>query len=413
MQVKINPKNLIGKINAPPSKSYAHRILISAFLSGREVEVFNVGNSRDVLATLSAIESLGAQVIKKDDSVIILKKELPSKTIIDCDESGSTLRFMLPVVSALGVNATITGKDSLLKRPISDLVESLNENGAVIDNLTVNGQLKSGEFYITANVSSQYLTGLLLALPILNGDSKIIFKQKPVSLGYIDITLDVLKNFNIDIEKTEYGFFVKGNQKYFSKEKIFVEGDYSGASFILSSGAIGGEVTVNGLGANSVQGDKQILDVLSKFGAQILVKENSVTVKKGNLNAITYDCENIPDLVQIIAVVSAFAQGKTILKNVSRLKIKESDRINAILDQLISSKIKCEYVGDDLIIYGGQPEGSIFDGGNDHRTVMSACILGVHAISKSEILGAEAHKKSYTSFFDDIKSLGGDINVTI
>ena len=232
MQATINYSQLNGEIIAPPSKSYAHRILISAFLSGAKVTVKNVGNSNDVLATLNSLKSLGAEYTFDGINATIQRIETPKTTTIDCNESGSTLRFLLPVAAALGINATFTGKGRLLERPLTDLVETLNQNGAKVVGHTVNGKLTSGNYKISPSVSSQYITGLMLALPTLNGDSKIIFKGIPVSLGYLDITLDVLRDFGINIRKTDYGYFVKGNQQYKKHDTVVVEGDYSGSALL-------------------------------------------------------------------------------------------------------------------------------------------------------------------------------------
>lgn len=411
MNVNVTPSTISGEVVAPPSKSYAHRILISAFLSGGRTSVYNAGNSNDVSATLSALKSLGAQVETNGDIITIERKNVPKKATVDCNESGSTLRFLLPVACALNVNATFTGKGRLLERPIKELVCALNDNGAEIDGFTVNGKLKSGEYKIPANISSQYLTGLLFALPILSGDSKIVFIGTPVSTGYLDVTLDVLKIFGIQIEKTDYGYYVRGNQMYKKIQSISVEGDYSGSAFIFSLGAITGSVKVTGLKADSLQGDARILDVLKRFGAEVIVNENYITVSKRKLNAVVLDCQNIPDLVQIIAVVGAYSNGVTILKNVERLRLKESDRIQAIINQLNSADIKCRYDNGDLYIYGGMPKGAEFSGGNDHRTVMSATVLGLGAKGNSFVIGAEPVNKSYTNFYKDVQSLGGNVDV--
>lgn len=413
MQATVNYSQLKGEIIAPPSKSYAHRILISAFLSGAKVKVKNVGNSNDVLATLDALKSLGAKYCYNGEDAIIERKTTPKTAVVDCNESGSTLRFLIPVASALGVSATFTGKGRLLERPITEFLKCLNSNGANVVDFTVNGKFKSGDFYITPSISSQFITGLLFALPILDGDSKIIFTDKPVSLGYLDITQDVLSLFNIKVQKTDYGYFIKGNQQYKALDEIVVEGDYSGASFILSSGAINGDVVVKGLNNNSKQGDIKILEVLEKFGAIVQINSDNVVVKRKTLNAIDIDCENIPDLVQIISVVASFAKGTTILRNVERLKIKESDRIQAIIDQLLMAQIKCEYKDKNLYIYGGEPQNSDFSGGKDHRTVMSATVLALGIKGQSTVSEIEYSKKSYVEFFNHINKLGGKVDVNI
>lgn len=418
MNARITPSKICGEIVAPPSKSYAHRILIAAYLSGHKVCVHNAGNSNDVLATVGALQSLGAQVQVSNGSVTILRQTLPSKATVDCNESGSTLRFLLPVAAALNVNATFTGQGRLLSRPIRELAQALNGNGAKIDAsdtdaFYVSGKLSAGEFTVPANVSSQYITGLLFALPLLDGDSKITLIGETVSAGYLDITLDVLQRFGIVIERTDYGYFVKGNQRYVATDDVTVEGDYSGAAFPLSLGAICGKVTVKGLNALSLQGDAQIVRVLKKFGAKVTVRNDSVCVEKQHLNAIQLDCENIPDLVQIISVVASYAQGVTVLKNVNRLRLKESDRVQAIIEQLHAAGIRCEFDNGCLFIYGGAPIGASFCGGNDHRTVMSATVLALAAKGESTIADCQPFSKSYPEFYNDISRLGGQIHVDV
>ena len=413
MNVTIQHSTICGEVVAPPSKSYAHRILIAAYLSGQKVCVHNVGNSNDVLATVGALQSLGAQIEYGNGSVTIERKTIPSAALVDCNESGSTLRFLLPVAAALNVKATFTGKGRLLSRPIGELVQALNDNGASIHEFTVNGKLRAGIFNVAANVSSQYITGLLFALPLLDGDSKIIFVGEPVSTGYLDVTLHVLQRFGIQVERTDYGYFVKGNQRYKALSDVTVEGDYSGAAFMLSLGALCGKVTVNGLNAVSMQGDAQIVQVLKKFGAKVTVRDDYVSIEKNHLNAIELDCENIPDLVQIISVVASYANGVTRLKNVDRLRLKESDRVQAIIDQLHAANVRCDYDNGELKVFGGAPHGACFSGGNDHRTVMSATVLALAANGESTVVNAEPFSKSYPDFYKDISKLGGRINVDV
>ena len=413
MNAKITPSNICGEIVAPPSKSYAHRILIAAYLSGKKVAVHNAGNSNDVLATLNALQSLGAEISETDGTVTVGRIAIPTETKVDCNESGSTLRFLLPITAALGIRATFTGQGRLLARPIKELVDALNANGADIDSLTVNGKLRAGQYHIPANVSSQYITGLLFALPLLDGDSEIVFLGEPVSQGYIYITLDVLRQFGIRIATTDYGYAIKGNQVYTPPSNVTVDGDYSGAAFMLSLGAICGSVRVKGLNARTMQGDAAILNVLDKFGAKVTINDDCVSVAKNQLRAVSLDCENIPDLVQIISVVAAYADGVTTLRNVSRLRLKESDRIEAIINQLNAVGIRCDYSDGNLYIHGGKPIGAILSGGNDHRTVMSATVLALAAKGESVVVGIEPVNKSYTAFYNDISKLGGQINVDV
>ncbi len=411
MDIKITPSRQIsGVVYAPPSKSYAHRFIISAFLSKESGIIKGVGSSKDVLATLTALSSIGLKynLIGNDVEFSYLK---PSDySVLDCNESGSTLRFLFPVVCALGLNAEFIGSEKLLSRPIKDLADCLNKNGAKIDGFKVSGKLQSGDYKITGKVSSQFISGLLFALPLLDGDSKIIIDGEAVSKDYINITLEVLNKFGIKIEKTDYGYFVMGNQKYVCPKDMEIEGDFSGASFTLAMGALSDGVTVLNLNKSTSQGDKKIIDALKLFGATVKEVDGGYFVKKGELKGITLDCENIPDLVQILSVIASYAKGESKFLNVSRLKLKESDRIEGIIKNLKSAGIKAEYNGNDLIVNGGEVKGSVFYGDNDHRTVMATSVLSAFCKGESKILGAEAISKSYPEFFKDYKLIGGIVD---
>lgn len=408
---KLQPSSLFGEIQAPPSKSFAHRTLICAYLSGVEVAVKNIGFSDDVIVTLNALETLGAKITKTSNGVIIKKGQISSdKLIIDCNESGSSLRFLLPVVSAIGVKAEFTGKGKLLQRPIKELVDTLNLHGANIDGYAVNGKLESGKYEIDGGISSQYITGLLLALSTIDGESEIIINGKLVSEPYVNITLSVLNDFGVQFKKTECGYIIKGGYKTKKLEHI-VEGDWSSVAFPLVGGAISGKVTVSGLNLNSVQGDREIVNVLKKFNAKVTCSGNSVTVEKSNLIGTTLDMEDIPDLCQIVSVLGAYASGKTEMYGVSRLKIKESDRIKAIIDMLRGCKVDAEYDGEKISVFGKKPISASLSGGKDHRTVMSSAIL--LTTCGGEISDANYYGKSYPEFTQDYKKLGGKLNVEI
>ncbi len=412
MNVLITPnKQISGEVLAPPSKSYAHRYIISAFLSKQAGFIKNVGNCKDVLATLTALSSVGLNYSLDASGVEISFKDIESKPILNCFESGSTLRFLIPIMSALGIKCEFKGSEKLLSRPILELTQCLNENGAEINGFKLNGKLRSGEFKLNGSISSQFISGLLFALPLLNGDSKIVILGETVSLDYINITLSVLKDFNIEVEKTDYGYFIKGNQTYVMPSTKEVEGDYSGASFLMALGALSAHgVKVLGLNKETSQGDKKIANILKQFGAYVEEIDYGYFIKKGELKGITVDMENLPDIVQILSVVASFSSGVTTFKNVSRLKIKESDRIEGIIKNLSLAGIKAEYNGADLIIFGGEPKGAVFFGDNDHRTIMSMAVLATFSKGSSQIIGAEAVDKSYTDFFKDYISLGGIVD---
>lgn len=413
MQVRITPNKISGEIVAPASKSYAHRLLICAFLCGKRVKVLLKNPSEDVLATAGVLESLGASVSIEKDGITIQRGLLPKGQVVaDCGESGSTLRFMLPLACALGVNVRFTGRGRLLERPIKPLTDVLNAHGGMVDGFTVNGKLAAGVYEIDASLSSQYVTGLMLALTALAGESRIVIKGERVSAPYIDVTADVIGAFGGHIRQEKDGYILKqGYQK--SLSEIAVEGDWSNAAFALAAGAIGGNVKVTGINPDSRQGDAKILQVLESFGASVSVSSGGVIVSRNRLNPVTVDINDIPDLAQIIAVTAAFADGKSVLYNAERLKIKESDRVQAIISTLAAAGIRAEYGDGKIEIYGGSPHGGQFSGGNDHRTVMSAAILAACAAGESKITGAQAVNKSYPQFFSDLRKIGGVADVNI
>ena len=412
MDIIVNKSNISGSVTAPPSKSYAHRLILASFLSGQRVKINNVGTSLDVLATLNAVKSLGASVEIYDNHVIVEKKKLVDGAIIDCNESGSTLRFLMPIICALNVNATLTGKPSLLCRPNDKLIKTLESGGGVIDGFKVGGKLKSGVYYLDASISSQYVTGLLFALSILDGESQIILENKIVSSPYIETTIDVLKIFGVQVEFNKNVLKIVGNSYKNSVKEVTVEGDWSGSAFILSLGAINGSITVKNLNVNSKQGDRAILEILTNFGAKVSVNGSEVTVSNSELNAITVDITNIPDLAQVISAVASYANGKTVIKNIERLKIKESDRAQGIVNSLNAVGVNALIKGNNIEIFGGNKLFGTVDGCNDHRTVMAG-VVSVFNANGAKILGAEAINKSYPNFLEHFKKVGGEYNVII
>ena len=288
MKVNIVPKALSGVINAPASKSYAHRLIIGAFLSDTQVEIHGVGASRDVTATVTALTAMGGTLRHEGDVVYVDKRRAVNGEItVNCLESGSTIRFLYPIACALGQSANFTGSERLMQRPMGEIVECVKGHGVNATDHHVDGALTSGTFVIDAGVSSQHVTGLMFALPLLDGDSKIVLTGKVVSRGYLDITVDVLKKFGIVINAVEDGYIVPGNQRYVASGALCAEGDWSGSAFMLCAGALDGPVTVRGLNASSAQGDAKILNVLDLIGAKISVNGDAVTVSRGDLKAIS------------------------------------------------------------------------------------------------------------------------------
>jgi 3-phosphoshikimate 1-carboxyvinyltransferase len=322
---------------------------------------------------------------------------------------------MIPIASALGKSVTFVGSGLLPQRPIGDYLRLLPEHGVSCKSegglpLTIDGKLKGGKFEIAGDVSSQYITGLLLALPLLNEDSEIHLTTKLQSKPYVDMTIKVMRDYSVDVEETDYGYFIKGNQSYKSVDYI-VESDWSQAAFFLVAGAISGDVTLKGLDLNSTQGDKEIVNVMKRFGADIVANGDAIVCKKSQLHGIELDATDIPDMVPSIAVAGAFANGTTVIKGAQRLRFKESDRIVSVVSNLKKMGVDVEETPDGMIINGGAVNSAQLEGYNDHRIVMAFAVAGLCAQGETTITDAQSISKSYPKFFDDYNSLGGKADV--
>lgn len=428
MKAIIKPSQLSGTVKAIASKSHAHRILICAALSDKDSYVICEEASEDIKATVACLNELGAVIERKKDGFLvhpISKNNINEKDMdehnIDCNESGSTLRFLLPIVAILDSKTNIYSRGRLPYRPLSPLYEELVSHGAKISKqgevpLIVEGKICSGEYVLPANISSQYISGLLFALPLLDGDSVISLTDKIESKSYIDMTIDVLKMFSIDIKWDDNKIYVKGNQSYISPSKIVVEGDWSNIAFWLCAGALGDdEIKCTNLNFNSLQGDKAIVKLLDEFGSTIEIYEengvkNSVGIKQDIRKGIIIDANNIPDLVPILALVASVSNGITRIINASRLRLKESDRIESVVTTLKKLGADISETEDGMIIVGKEYlEGGEVDSYNDHRIAMMSAIASV--VSKNPVIinDAGAVNKSYSGFYEDYEKLGGNL----
>ncbi len=421
MKIRIGKQSLReGQVRIISSKSDAHRALIAAALSEEESVLFVDGWSEDLEATMRCLKALGAELYKEPSGIEIVpvSKNKTEKIVLDCGESGSTLRFLLPVAAALGRKATFIGQGRLPERPIGILLEKLVQHGCTVSGeklpVELEGQLKSGVFTLPGNISSQFITGLLFALPLLEGNSEIRLTTEIESKGYIDMTLRTLKTFGIEVKETERGYFISGGQTYCAPRMRYAEGDWSNAAFWLTAGAIKGKIGCQGLDMESAQGDKEILSILEKFGAETKVILNQVTVTAQKLQGIRIDVAQIPDLVPILCVAAAAAEGRTEIYNAGRLRIKESDRLAVMAECLKKIGVEVEERETSLIITGGcnLPEGEIIiNSHGDHRIVMAMAIAAASLGIELTIEGAEAVNKSYPTFFLELEKLGGVVNV--
>jgi len=416
MIARISPAQLGGTISAIASKSDAHRLLILAALSRGETRLILEQRSEDIDATIYCLRALGAEIEILPDGVMVRGIEQPTKNpLLDCGESGSTFRFLLPVAAALCENARFTGGGRLPERPIGDLMSVLRAHGVSFsaDRLpfTTSGRLSGGEYALPGNVSSQYLTGLLLALPRLTQDSTISLTTRLESASYVEITLHALKRFGVCVRVQNNTYAISGGQRIASPGALRVDGDWSNAAFFLAAGALGAPVTLTGLSLDSPQGDKAILDALIQFGANVQATVESVTVSPGKLAGCTIDVGETPDLLPILAVLGACASGETRLINAARLRLKESDRLSSVSAMLRALGGRVDELPDALVITGGRLIGGTVDSAHDHRIAMSAAIASVCCTQTVNILGADAVNKSYPTFFGDFNKLGGHADV--
>ncbi|MBE6991514.1 MAG: 3-phosphoshikimate 1-carboxyvinyltransferase [Ruminococcaceae bacterium] len=413
MNVKIQPKKLSGTVSAIPSKSEAHRLLICAALADGDTVLELDRTSEDIEATARCLRSLGAKIVRSDNAVTVTPAVLPEEApLLDCGESGSTFRFMLPVASALLDKASFTGGGRLPNRPISDLVNAMKAHGVAFsaDMLPffTEGRLQPGRFEIPGNVSSQYITGLLLAMPLLAGDSEIKLTVPMESGSYVDITVEAMKSFGVSVEGQ---WSIKGKQRYQSPGNLKVGGDWSNSAFFLCAGALGERITVTGLNRDSAQGDKAVVDILRRFGAEVTENDGNVTVSPGELRGVDIDASDIPDLLPVLSVVAANAKGQTRFFNAQRLKLKESDRLESTAELLRSLGGRADWNGEVFTVYGGRLTGGEVKGWGDHRIVMSAAIAAIGCTDAVTVMGAEAVNKSYPDFFEDYNLLGGESHV--
>lgn len=389
----------------PPSKSVAHRLIIAAALAKGNSVISNVRPSKDILATAEAMRKLGAEITLENDTAYVRGiSEPPSEAVIDCGESGSTLRFLIPVAAALGVKTTFIGHGKLPERPVTPYLEELPKHGAKFDYngtmpFTVSGKLSAGEYRIGGDISSQFITGLLLALSVTEGSSRIVLTSHLESRPYVDITADCLKKYGCTVTETDTGYSVNGSENLHPCD-CEVEGDWSQAAFFEVANALGSNVRLDGLNVNSVQGDKKILEICTDM----------VYNKKSELKSFELDCSDIPDLVPILAVLATFCKGTSRIYNVARLRIKESDRLAAMTECLNRVGGRVTAGEDSLVIEGvDHLNGGEIDSFNDHRIAMAMAVASTRCTAPLRINGSECVAKSYPDFWEDFKRLGGQL----
>lgn len=435
--LEIEPSRLEGQIRIPPSKSISHRAVICAGLAEGRSRIENVVLSEDITATLDGMRTLGASAVVEalgngeQKNKTSEKKELEEgepcslwiegnparkicKALIDCRESGSTLRFLIPLAIGSGKEVSFRGQGKLGERPLDVYYRLFEEQGIEYNTaggflpLTVRGNLKPGTFKLQGNVSSQFISGLMFLLPLLDEDSSIIVTTELESRGYIDLTMDVLKKFGVQVEnKGHQEFFIRGKQRY-RNCNYRIEGDYSQAAFWIVAGILGSGIKCLDLNPDSLQGDKTVLSIAGKMGAVIQIKEEGLMVQAARTKGTVIDGGQCPDLVPVLAVLASLSEGTTRIVNAGRLRIKESDRLKAIAAELNKLGAKVQELEDGLKIDGVDSlQGGTVDSWNDHRIAMALAVASIRCTKPVRITGFEAVKKSYPHFWRDFQKLGG------
>ncbi len=414
MDRTIAPSYVKGDVIAPSSKSMTQRAIAASLLADGETTILNPSGCEDSRAAMSIAIGLGAEIQIIDKKLKIKGSGILKEKNLFCGESGLAIRMFSPIAALYSEEIIMTGTGSLKKRPMSMIEEALRQLGVGCKSkggflpLSIKGPLKGGKCEIDGSVSSQLLTGLLMALPIAAEDSEINVRDLK-SRPYIDMTLQVLDKFGIKVQNDNYiRFIIKGNQKY-RAGSFEVESDWSGGAFLLVAGAINGEVTVHGLCPDSRQSDKAILTALDSAGARMSIRENSIGISNSDLRSFKFDSTESPDLFPPLVALASCCKGISVIKGVSRLIHKESDRANALMEEFGKLNIKVELKGDSMLVTGGEVKGALIDSHNDHRIAMAAAVAALRASDKVMIKDSQCVAKSYPSFFDDLKQIGAMI----
>lgn len=408
-----------GSIKLPPSKSIAHRSIICGSLASGKSVISNIDYSMDINATIEAMKAFGAHITKNNDSLIIegISEYKSISKVIDCNESGSTLRFLIPIATLFEGSVKYTGSKKLLERPQSVYSDLFKEKDISFlqdkDIIEVNGVLTSGTYKLKGDVSSQFISGLLFVLPLLNEDSIIEVSEPFESKSYVDLTIDCLRKFGVDVEKkADNIFLIKGNQKYIATDTK-VESDYSQMAFFASLGLINDSVECLNMNHDSLQGDKQFIEIVKDMGGKVTKTSGGYLFEKSTLHSTLVDLKDCPDLGPMLMSLATFASGETTFINAERLRIKESDRISAIEEELRKFNVEISSDNEKVVVKSIDTLSTdkTLNSHNDHRIVMALAIISTVAKNKVVIEDAQAINKSYPSFFEDLRKLGIKVDV--
>jgi 3-phosphoshikimate 1-carboxyvinyltransferase len=411
MERCVEPSEVNGQIKAPASKSMTQRAIAAALLADGQSTIFNPSYCDDSLAAMSIACGLGAKLDPKPGELVIQGARILKEQKLNCGESGLAIRMFSPIVALYPAEITMVGANSLKKRPMGMIEEALDQLGVKCTTtngflpLTIRGPIRGGNCEIDGSVSSQLLTGLLMALPLASKDSEIRvrnLKSKP----YIDMTIQLLSSFGITVECSDYELFsIRGKQKY-TPRKYSVESDWSGGAFLLVAAAINGSLTVQGLHSDSKQSDMAVMNALQKAGATMIIDGDQIDISKSDLKAFVFDATESPDLFPPLVALASYCKGISEIKGVSRLAYKESDRAKTLQEEFGKMNIQVDIAGDVMKITGGQPTGARVESHEDHRIAMALAVTALGATGTVRIRDSQCVSKSYPGFFDDLRHLG-------
>jgi len=411
MERILQPSAINGSIKAPASKSMTQRAIAAALLADGQSIIHNPSYCDDSLASMSIAVGLGARVEPQVNQLKITGSAILKETKLNCGESGLAIRMFSPIVALYPSEITMVGANSLKKRPMIMIEEALNQLGVKCKSsdgflpITIQGPITGGHCEIDGSISSQLLTGLLMALPLASKDSEIKVKNLK-SKPYIDMTLQLLNSFGISVENSDYTLFrIPGNQKYVP-HNYTVEGDWSGGAFLLVAGAISGQLTVKGLRSDSRQSDISVLKALKMAGVQMIIGEDQVEISKSELKPFEFDATESPDLFPPLVALASYCSGISTIKGVSRLIFKESNRAKTLMEEFGKMNVKIEVTDDIMSITGGRPDAARVESHDDHRIAMATAVASLGATGRVSIRDSQCVAKSYPGFFDDLRHLG-------
>lgn len=412
MKSYVFPSLIKGRLKAPASKSMMQRILAAALLTPGKSEIINPGYCADTLAAMEIIKSLGAKINLRDTAIQVQGGFKPIERKINCNESGLSLRLFTAISALDHQQIELGGNSTLLHRPLAMVEKPLTALGVKVQTrqgfppIRVCGPLAGGEAELDGSLGSQFLSGLLMALPLVQADSRITVSNLQ-SIPYIDLTLQVLADFGISVEHDNYrSFFIRAGQTYAARS-LPVEGDWSGASFLLVAAAIAGQVTVAGLRADSTQADRLLLQALEQAGAEVHWHDQEITVRRAKLRSFQFDATHAPDLFPPLVALACHCSGRSIIQGVERLYFKESNRALTLLEEFTGLGAKINISGNSMEIEGGALAGGNVFSHHDHRIAMAAAVAALAAPGAIAIEASECVNKSYPDFFSDLATIGG------